>query len=246
MASMFDFNGGNYTEGISLLAGNKIHNVIFKGMEYTTLEGKDNTKYNVIKIKFEGLNGGVFEDTIFEPTRKEDSVRQKSPQGWDNPSVVESITAKLRFVLKYTNPEKFKEISTGKTVFQPKSFKELGLVMAKLVEPGIGKEFKIKLLKKKKDGRAQFPMGYVALSKAGNLYMKNPFMASLDEALDFTEYEKSMIEKAENDTPTAMPSQNEDIGILNGAGVLSSEDIKKLDSIGDDSLLNDVDYSVLG
>ena len=243
MSSMFNFGSEDFNDGgSSLLAGNKIHTVKFKGLKYETLEGKNGMKYNVIKIKFEGAGGAVFEDTVFEPTRKEDAVRQKNDKGWENPSVVETITAKLRLVLKYANPTKYQELASGKAAFAPKDFKELATVMERLVAPGIDKEVKIKLLKKAKDGYAQFPMGFLTITKKGGLWVKNPFIAGVDEELNFTEYELERIAKSENDTPTQMKDSHEEIGVLSGSEVEALSNNRK----SDEDLLDDVNFGVLG
>ena len=89
MTMNFDMTASNLGNSISngagsALEGNKIHDVLFKGVEFST--SKDGN-WEFINIKFTGINGGYFTHRGFglKPNANE---RQKSQYG-ENPSEFE-------------------------------------------------------------------------------------------------------------------------------------------------------------
>lgn len=182
------------------LDGNQIHKVIFRGCEAVDITGKDDKQYKILKIKFEN-ESGLFEDSIFEPS-SEDMKRPQSAQGYEQPSGVEYLMAKIRHLIAAVNPALDKAIEDGTKTIEAKDWKGLRDIVVKATNKGIGTEVEIKLLKNK-SGYAIFPRYFLGIKKDGATFFKreNYFIGN---GLAFNEKELKAIKDAAEAKPTDM------------------------------------------
>ena len=198
--------GNSISNGSSALEGNKIHDVLFKGVEFST--SKDGN-WEFINIKFAGLNGGYFTHRGFG-LKANSNERQKSQFG-ENPSEFESFMMLIKHLLHAVAPEILADMMEGKITFTPKKngdslFKQYVTFISVLLEKAKDRTTQIKLITNKK-GEAQFPAFFAGLSKDGVVYMKTNFIG---EGLKFTDREVTNIAVMSAAVPTAMPAASTD------------------------------------
>ena len=177
------------------LAANAIHTVKFDGATAEVIEGKDTTKYSVLKLKFTGEDG-EFIDTIFEP-KDDDNIRKQNNFGYENPSRVEELMFKVRHLIAAVNP-KVSESIDKKGKMEIATWKDLQDFVIKHTTTGVGKETQIKLLADSK-GNPQFPPFVLGISKAGEPYPRTNFIG---DKLAFTAKEQERINNALTAKPT--------------------------------------------
>lgn len=219
-------NLGNATStGSSALAGNKIHDVLFKGVEFST--SKDGN-WEFILIKFQGVDGGYFTHRGFG-LRPNANERQKSQFG-ENPSEFETFMMLVRHLLSAVAPEILTDMMEGKTVFTPKKggdslFKQYVTFISELLKVAIDRPTQIKLLINKK-GETQFPAFFTGLNRDGVVYMRTNFIGN---GLKFIDKEMTAIAMATMAKPTVMPSASTD-DLSMGDDTTSSNDTNSEDS----------------
>lgn len=179
------------------LKANGIYDVAFDGAEATVIEGKDGTKYNVLRMKFVDDNGLTFEDTIFEP-RHGDDVRQENSYGYANPSRVEEIVFKVKHLIRAVAPKVADQMEDKKIQFT--SWEDLRQFVVKNTAKSVGTRTQIKLLADK-NGNPQFPMYVLGISKTNEVYPKTNFIGA---NLAFTTKEKEKIDNAAEAKSTDM------------------------------------------
>lgn len=183
------------------LKGNEIHDVVFKGVTFTTFKNKkdENDPYKVMKIRFENEDG-YFEHTVFAP-KEGDDVRPSNERNGvtkESPSNLERLQFLMAHIgeqLSPTNYEKFKTLSWD----LPTDFEKMVKTFQKATACAEGKKTKLKLIQNNK-GEAQLPF-FVNLSKEGEPFISNNF---LGEKVFFTDYEIKKMEDAKNAKPTDM------------------------------------------
>lgn len=197
------FGIGKETVGTSSaqpkLKANEIHDVIFKGVEYSEFKNKKDeaNPYKVMKIKFANEDG-VYEETIFAPKEGDDVRQAAKNSGKEMPSPLERFKFTLAHIgeqLAPANYEKFK----GMAFDLPSEFKKLVDTFAKVVAPAVNKKTKLKLIANSK-GEPALPY-FVNLSKEGEAYVSNNW---LGDKVFFSPYEIEQMEKKKNAKPSAM------------------------------------------
>lgn len=192
------------------LAGNDIYTVKYEGSEIQDYQGKvDPTKtYRVLKMKF-GNEDGVYEHTIFEPTEK-DFVRQNSEftkngktEKIEQPSGVESMMLFFKHIIDAFYPTLAEAIDRKEKSITAPDWDKLRKLIITTMEPAIGNESGIKLVKNKNSRDAQFPGYFAGLTKDGKAYIRNNFAG---KKLAFTAYEATAMKQA----ATAKPSNIDD------------------------------------
>lgn len=198
---MSNFNFSNKTlptaSGKSQLEANAIHTVTFTGCEAKDIE-KDGSVYKTIKIRFDNSEG-YFEDTIFEP-KGQDFERSKSDLGYEQPSNVEMLMAKIKHLIDGVNPDLGKKIDSGETSFNANSWDDMRTLIIRSTNKGKGVETSVKLLSNK-DGYPVFPRYIVGISREGNTYLKTKFIGS---NLKFTAKEEELMAAKKEAKPTDM------------------------------------------
>lgn len=203
----------------SFLTKNTIHRVKLMGVELVESPGKDPKP--VVKINFEGVEGGTIHDMIFPPTS---TVRKVSgPKEYLSPSEAEQFSVKLRQYITALNPALDKAITAGTKKLAANDWDGMRKIVKAAIENGgksIGMETDLKVLQNSA-GYATIP-GYIAgLSQKGEIYHRTKFIG---DGISFTDYELTTIAKQANAVPTPMANTSND---LDGAGA---------DELGEDDL----------
>ncbi len=211
MTMNFDMNGSNLGNAFSnsaSLAPNKIHEVLFKGLEYS--QSKDG-KWEFMRIKFQGVDGGFFTDSTFG-FDKDAGVRQKTQYG-ENPSAYESFMMKIKHLINAVAPELLAKMQAGEIVFTPKGksdlFKQYVVFIGEQLESYKDAKTTIKLVQNKK-GEAAFPTFFAGVSKEGIAYMKSNFIGN---NLSFSQKEKEAMGKVAAARPTVMADTNDNLSL---------------------------------
>lgn len=207
----FDLGADNLSNGFSnsILEGNKIHNVIFKGVEFSKSKSGE---YEFIVIKFSGEEGGFFTHRGFG-LREKSGERRMTAFG-ENPSEFESFMMTVKHLLHAVAPQLLKDMIDKKIVFTPKKggdslFQQYVEFISQNTLKYVGVKTQIKLVKNKK-GEACFPMYPVGISKDGKVYMKTNFIG---ENLLFTNKELENIALENSAKPTKMKDDSFDVSL---------------------------------
>lgn len=210
-----------------------IYDVTFKGVELKDIQGKKdpNAHYKILSIKFE--NGdGYFNVDLFYP-KETDAVR---PQ-YDRPdggkvtmaSTFETTMAIVKQTAQVLNPKGFEKMQVASAKF--KSFDDVANALNKILTPAIGKETKLKLTGRNRDGKvvAQIPR-IVALNKEGQAFICDNYIG---DKLFWSDYEAKKVEEYQKATPTAMPEQK----LEDPIGNIAEDSAKSEDDMDIDALL---------
>lgn len=209
---MASSNLGNAVNNNMALAPNKIHDVYFQGVE---LGQSKNGQWTFMKIKFEGVDGGYYNDTTFTFDEK-GKARTQSKFG-DNPSQLESFMMKVKHLMVAVAPDLLNRLQTGDLVFTPKgknnSFQQEFIqyisFISEQMKPYIGVKTSIKLVPNNK-GVASFPAFFAGVSKAGTVYMKSNFIGA---NLSFSPKELELIERVSTAKPTVMADTSDNLSL---------------------------------
>lgn len=205
---MFNLSNTPSASTTKHLKANAIHNVTFKGLEFTKIQGKDGRTYQVLDMKFADADGAIFTDRSFEP-QPGDDVRKDNNYGYKNPAPVEELQFKFMQLLSAVNPEIYKEVIDPKKKINISGWSKFAEFFIKHTSEKVGTELQIKLLANK-DGYAQFPRFVLALNKDNDAYPRTSYIG---KTLTFTAKELKTIEEANNAKPTTMPDATDDMGI---------------------------------
>jgi hypothetical protein len=183
----------------------KIHDVIFKGVEYGSFAGKKdpNTTWQVMRTKFESKDGKVFEETTFCP-KDGDEVRQKTGDR-ENPSNLERFQFYIAQLGEQLAPERYAKFK-GRQYELPKDFEKMIRDLGEVLKPAVGKPTKLKLIGNKK-GEATLPY-FVNLNRDGQAYASNNFVG---DKVFFSNYELEAMKKRQEATPTDMGTVSDEI-----------------------------------
>lgn len=216
---MTSSNLGNAVNNSSAMAPNKIHDVLFKGVEYSV--SKDG-KWEMMKMKFQGISGGFFTGTIFG--LGDDCEKRKQTQYGENPSQYENLMMTVKHLLSAVSPEILEKIQNKEIVFTPKSksniFKQYVEFLAETLKVAEGTQTQIKLVPDRK-GQAAFPAFPFAVSKSGEVYIKTNFIGS---NLSFTTKELETMARETAAKPTVMPDIPSDLSIGGDTETTTSTD----------------------
>lgn len=211
MTMNFDMNGSNLGNAVSnsaSLAANKIHEVLFKSLEYS--QSKDG-KWEFMRIKFQGVDGGFFTDSTFG-LDKDAGVRKKTQYG-ENPSQYESFMMKIKHLLNAVAPELLNKMQAGEITFTPKGksdlFKQYVTFIGDQLEAYKDAKTTIKLVQNNK-GEACFPQFFAGVSKEGIAYMKSNFIGN---NLSFSQKEKDAMGKIAAAKPTIMADTSDNLSL---------------------------------
>jgi hypothetical protein len=184
---------------------------------------KNNTDYDVLKVRFEGEEG-YYEENLFLPSiTGQDTERKDNNWGGKNPSNADRAMmffAHLTSVLNHDGFEKLKKV-IGKL----KTFKDVATMVAKLLMEKKGTECYLKLCGRTSNGNvfASLPF-YCSISKeSGNVYVSNNFI-SLKEDLGFTLSEDKKRQEYINAKPTQMQN-NSSLDAVNNVETVDNSDI---------------------
>jgi hypothetical protein len=190
------------------LTGNNIHTVVFDGCESADIQGVKHPEevYKVLKLRWSNAEG-YFEHTVFEPQSpkgfertqteyvdKKTGEKKMIPQA----SAVENVMLLFKHAIDTINPSIGKKIDEGNQTLTAKTWDELRLLVAKILNAGKGTKCEIKLLKDQ-NGEARFPSFFTSINKDGKAYVRNNFIGT---NLMFTPYEKTRIAAEESAKPT--------------------------------------------
>lgn len=196
--AVFNLNGvtGSSTAQPKL-APWQIHDVEFKGIEYSKFAGhKDpNAEYQVMRVKFANKDG-IFEETRFCP-KDGDEVRPKNGDR-ESPSSFENFMFFIAQLGEKLCPERYEKFK-GRAYDLPKDFERMIKDLNEVLKPAIGKIFKLKLIANKK-GEPVLPY-FVNINKEGKAYASNNFIG---QNVFFTPYELETKKKREEAKPTEM------------------------------------------
>lgn len=175
----------------------QIHEVTFKGVEYSEFNGKKDPSalWKVMRTKFEGKDG-IFEETTFCP-KDGDEVRPKNGDR-ESPSSLERFQFFVAQLGEQLAPERYEKLKKVEFDF-PADFEKFVKTLNECLKPAIGKTVKLKLIGNKK-GDAVLPY-FVNLNREGVAYTSNNF---LGDKVFFTPYELETMEKQKNTKPTDM------------------------------------------
>lgn len=197
------------------LEANKIHEVIFDGVDINNIEKKDGTAtYKVIKFKFKNEDG-TFEHTLFEPTDRDGerpvsqvTSKDGKPLEIVNPSNVESMMLMIKHLIDAVLPDISKKIESGEVKIGGKGgWDGFRKDVKDLLDKAIGQKTKIKLIANK-NGYAVFPGYFAALTREDKTpYIRNHFIG---KTLAFQSYELNRIKNSQV-KPTEMDSMDLDV-----------------------------------
>ena len=204
------------------LAPWRIHDVEFKGVEYSKFKGvKDpNAEYEVMKVKFANKEG-FFEETVFCP-KDGDEIRPKTGDK-ENPSALERFLYFINQLGERMAPERYAKFKGRKYKF-PKEFELMVRDLGETLKPAVGKTFKLKLIGNKKN-EPVLPY-FVNIDRNGQAYSRNNFIG-VDNVF-FTHYELESMEKRKNATPTPMEGKTGD-GLDNVAEAVAAPAVETED-----------------
>jgi hypothetical protein len=194
---------GSSTASDKRLEGNKIHDVYFKGTEYSV--SKDG-QYEFLVIKFDGKNGGYYTHREFG---FKDAKRTPNAFGGENPSKYETYMMLTMHLIHAVAPELEQKIKNGEVAFTMKQgkdspFKQHVMWISDLLKDYVGRETQIKLMNNKK-GEAAFPAFFVSLNKAGGVYMRTNFIGN---GLAFLPKELEQIAIQQSAKPTVITDES--------------------------------------
>ena len=224
-----NFNIDNSIPAVSsqanYLAGDQIHDVIFKGVAQGTLDStKTGQSYNTLDLKFVGIEGGEFTHRIFEPG-PDAGTRKANQFGGQNPSGAEQLFAVTRHYIAALNPDYFKKLEDGTQKISAPSWDAFCQAIIKVLSKGLDKQVQLKLLKNG-SGMSEVPGFPLGISRDGNLYMTTSFIG---EKLQFTPKELKKIEERAKAAPTNMNNSGMSMG--SGSATTAASDDFNLDDI---------------
>lgn len=212
--SNFSFNSLANTNGVAAdkrLRPYTITNVKFIEAKVDVLHSeKTQQDYDILKVRFESVKEGegFYEENIFLPsTTGQDVERQPNQWGGEQPSAADRTMMFFAHCLGVLNPEGFAKLK--KVVGGAKNFKEVALMVAKLLNEKKGIECYLKLAGRTNNGvvYASLPF-YTAISRESHdAYINNNFL-SLKDDLAFTLNEEKKRQEFENAKPTPAPANN--------------------------------------
>lgn len=196
----FSETAGLGASGSRQLEGDKIHTVKFDGCEAT--DYKDG-QFKVLRIKFSNEDGS-FAHTIFEP-RPEDFQDTQGSFG-PNPAVIKTVITTLRHLGVAVSPNLSKVLDELPNNLSWDQFRNK---VVEAAQDGVGKETKIKLLKRERTDpntgekrvEAEFPRYILSYDRSGKLYMRTNFIG---KNVYFTKKELEEMQKRETAAPTAI------------------------------------------
>lgn len=171
---------------------------------------KTSTDYDVLTVRWENEQG-FYEENLFLPgTTGQDVERQPNNWGGENPSNADRAMMFFAHCLSVLNPDGFAKLK--KVVGQAKNFKEVAVMVAKLLSEVKNKECYLKLTGRDNNGvvYACLPY-YTAINKESHdAYINNNFL-SLKDDLAFTMNEEKKRQEYVKAKPTTMPTEPSEI-----------------------------------
>lgn len=194
------------------LVGNDIYTVKFDGCESQDIKGVKHPDevYKVLKLKWSNADGS-FEHTVFEPKMPEGTKRtatkytdKKTGKEEEIPqtSEVENVMLLFKHAIDTINPKVANDIDEGTKNLGAADWDALRILVAKILDAGIGVTMNIKLLKNNK-GEATFPGYFTGITKESKAYVRNNFIGN---KLAFSTYEVGRIANEAGAKPTAAKS----------------------------------------
>ena len=184
------------------LAPWNIYDVKFTGCEVKEFKGKNDTNatYKVIAINFENEDG-YFSTSVFFPKEGDDKRPEyENSNGGKQvyPSPFENCMAIVAQTGEILNPEGFKKMQAASSKF--KSFDDVANCLIKITDQVKGKETKLKLVGRNRDGRvvADIPK-IVRINSEGIKYISDNYIG---DKLYFSDYEATERNKYLNAKPT--------------------------------------------
>lgn len=212
----------NVDSGTPRLKANEIHKVQLKEIKAEDLKGKDSKEYKVIYLKFQNVDGSIYEQRFFCPSSTEAIV---AGSFGDQPSDLTQFRYTIQHMIEAINPNLYKQILEGKK-FEIKTWDEMRRFVVKAFTPGVGVDISLKLLADNK-GYATIPKYPVSITKNGDLYMSTRFIAneeqSAEKPLIFTDKEKKKMVTQEK-VLTSQPSSVSNIDFNKGGAVPKTDD----------------------
>jgi len=204
----FNFGGFANTTGVASdrrLRPYTISKVKFAEAKRDTLHSeKNNTDYQVLKVRFEG-EAGMYEENLFLPsTSGKDVERTPNNFGGENPSNADRAMMFVAHVLSVLNHDGFEKLK--KIIGKMNSFEQVADATVKLLNEKKGTECYLKLVGRNSDGTifASLPF-YASISKDGDAYVSNNFL-SLKDDLSFSPSEDKKRREYENAKPSPAPA----------------------------------------
>lgn len=195
---MFNMSG---TKGVKVSTGNGA-NYLRAGIHTVTFTGLNKSeKANAIEFHFEGEDGAIHNELLFEPR----SAERTQSQFGTNPSEAEQFTCKVKQIIDALNPELGKMIDEQGEKFDAPNFDAFIALLKKHLDSKVGATTQIKLLPTSGNfvGMPGFP---ARVSKDGGLYMTTKIIGA---DLTLTTAEKNKIETAATARPTQMSAATE-------------------------------------
>lgn len=183
----------------------QIHDVKFTGCEIREFDGKKDptAHYKVLAINFENEEG-TFSVTNFFPKDGDNERREFDSSNGGKvvmPSNFEVLMAIVKQTAEVLTPEGFAKMQQASSKF--KSFDDVANALIKITDKVKGKETKLKLIGRNRDGRvvADIPR-IVGINKQGESFISDNYIG---DKLFFSDYEETQRAKYTKATPTEMP-----------------------------------------
>lgn len=196
--------GAAQSTNLPILDGNKIHEVIFKGIEERDIQGVKDASlvYKVLDIKFTTSNG-YYTETVWEPKAADFERRKGTNKSTGaettSPSNVENMMLLFKHIIDAVNPELGKQIDNKEKKISAPDWLQLRKLMIAATEKFNGTPVKIKLIKNNK-GESRFP--YFSMLTKEAPYTAVVAGNFIGDRVYFSAYEKAQIDKAAAATPT--------------------------------------------
>lgn len=180
----------------------KIHDVAFKGAEVRKFNGKKdpNAVYELLTFKYANEDGYYNVDLFFP--KDGDDVRPEYPGAnggtITRASSFENTMAMIKQTVQILNPKGFDALQKASS--KCTTFEQLANLVVKVLTPVVGKEIKIKLTGRNRDGKvvAQTPR-ILALNKDGEAFICDNYIG---DKLFWTKYEEDQVKDYEKAEPT--------------------------------------------
>lgn len=181
-----------------------IYDVVFKNIEVKEFQGKKDPSatYKCISITFEDSDF-YFPVNIWFPKDGDDERRSYNGANGgtvEMPSNFEVTMNMVKQTAQVLNPSGFEKMQAASSKF--KSFDDVANALVKILTPVKGKQTKIKLIGRNRDGKVQADVPrIVAINKEGELYICDNYIG---DKLYFTDYEEGKKNEYKSASPTKM------------------------------------------
>ncbi len=203
-----------------------IYNVVFDGIEQTTIQGKKDPDkvYNTIKMSFH-CEDGQFSTNLFIPSSEDDVKRnigtRKDGSEYEMPSHFEEFKWKLLQLVQVVNPDGYEKLKAQSAKI--KTIEDFIKVVTSLANAKKGAETKLKLTGRNVNGTVYADIPRVcAINKNSECFISNNFIGN---NVEFSSWEATQAKTYKEAKPTVMPNLESNLSAIESSEENNEEDI---------------------